>query len=260
MPQLWGFPLSIGALHSTNLANPAIDYYHVRCFENLLDMSSLSYAMRFDADRSNNIPNLGARCILKAYISRWKLRLTQTSSPESSTSVLGESTSTPVVSDGKSPITSVSASVRARKLISAAKAAIRDDESSVTGWAKQLLLLARAAARDHKWAIADEMDEKEQKIKTERWREAAKWHPLICRKSLFLTILSIMTSNRLFNKMYLQAPLKIGTILTMRNVETRLAPGIPHSTSHNTFSRNPIQTIANGMPLARHCNYGARIQ
>jgi hypothetical protein len=50
------------------------DYYHVECFEELLDLSSPHYVARFVPDRKH-IPDQGANCILEEYISRWKLRI-----------------------------------------------------------------------------------------------------------------------------------------------------------------------------------------
>jgi hypothetical protein len=50
------------------------DYYHVGCFEELLDLSSPHYVARFVPDRKH-IPDHGANCILEEYISRWKLRI-----------------------------------------------------------------------------------------------------------------------------------------------------------------------------------------
>ncbi|KIW20496.1 hypothetical protein PV08_01071 [Exophiala spinifera] len=54
------------------------DYYHVKCFEELLDLSSPHYVARFEPDRQKHIPDHGAQCILEEYISRWKLRIKQT--------------------------------------------------------------------------------------------------------------------------------------------------------------------------------------
>jgi hypothetical protein len=52
------------------------DYYHVKCFEELLDLSSPHYVARFLPDRKHT-PDYGANCILGEYISRWKLRIQQ---------------------------------------------------------------------------------------------------------------------------------------------------------------------------------------
>ncbi|EXJ54956.1 uncharacterized protein A1O5_12867 [Cladophialophora psammophila CBS 110553] len=54
------------------------DFYHVKCFEQLLDLSSPHYAARFEPDMRKHIPDHGAQCILEEYISRWKLRTQQT--------------------------------------------------------------------------------------------------------------------------------------------------------------------------------------
>ncbi|KAJ4553785.1 hypothetical protein HRR93_001852 [Exophiala dermatitidis] len=51
------------------------DHYHVKCFEHLLDLSSLHYVARFEPDRRKHIPDHGACCILEEYMSRWRRRL-----------------------------------------------------------------------------------------------------------------------------------------------------------------------------------------
>jgi len=40
------------------------DYYHVECFEELLDFSSPHYVARFEPDRRKHIPDQAAQCIL----------------------------------------------------------------------------------------------------------------------------------------------------------------------------------------------------
>ncbi|KIW63053.1 hypothetical protein PV04_09931 [Phialophora macrospora] len=54
------------------------DHYHVKCFEHLLDLSSLHYVARFEPDRQKHMPDHGAHCILEEYVSRWRLRAKQT--------------------------------------------------------------------------------------------------------------------------------------------------------------------------------------
>jgi hypothetical protein len=51
------------------------DYYHVKCFEELLDLSSPHYVARFEPHGQKHGPDRGASCILKEYISRWKIRI-----------------------------------------------------------------------------------------------------------------------------------------------------------------------------------------
>ncbi|EED22717.1 hypothetical protein TSTA_062050 [Talaromyces stipitatus ATCC 10500] len=156
------------------------DYYHVRCFEHLLHMSSPHYAARFDADMEKHTPDRGARSILEEYISRWRLRLAPAQNQENPSSSIGknkvgesekyspeaeaeaaEQQEEPVTIDdireladiiaGRAPpIQTESARVRARCIFSAAKAAVKD-----------------------KWKIADEFYEQVRKAKTERIRQRA---------------------------------------------------------------------------------------
>ncbi|KAI9038997.1 uncharacterized protein KD926_010099 [Aspergillus affinis] len=51
------------------------DYYHVKCFEELLDLSSPHYLARFECDITKYIPDIGAQHILKEYLRRWKVRI-----------------------------------------------------------------------------------------------------------------------------------------------------------------------------------------
>lgn len=51
--------------------------YHVKCFEELLDLSSPHYVARFESDRQKHTPDRGAQDILDEYISRWKIRINQ---------------------------------------------------------------------------------------------------------------------------------------------------------------------------------------
>lgn len=53
------------------------DFYHVKCFEELLDLSSPHYAARFESEMLRYRLDLSAECILKEYISRWELRCKQ---------------------------------------------------------------------------------------------------------------------------------------------------------------------------------------
>jgi hypothetical protein len=174
----------------TNFVNPAVDYYHVRCFEYLLHMSSPHYAARFDADMKKHTPDRGARSILEEYISRWRLRLAPAQNQENPSSSIAknkvgesekhspeaeaeaaEQQEEPVTIDdireladiiaGRAPpIQTESARVRARCIFSAAKAAVKD-----------------------KWKIADEFYEQVRKAETERIRQRA---GIYYRKSFFL--------------------------------------------------------------------------
>lgn len=56
-------------LSSRNSANPVIGYYHVRCFENLLDLLSPHYVARFEVDRDEYPPGRGAEDVFEKYIS-----------------------------------------------------------------------------------------------------------------------------------------------------------------------------------------------
>lgn len=67
-------------LSSRNSANPVIGYYHVRCFENLLDLLSPHYVARFEVDRDEYPPDRGAEDVFEKYISKWKRRLSTTQS------------------------------------------------------------------------------------------------------------------------------------------------------------------------------------
>jgi hypothetical protein len=96
-PRIASFACAI----STSYADLSTDYYHVGCFEELLDLSSPHYLARLEPDRRKYIPDRGAQCILEEYISRWKLRIQQTrkheGDPQSSSSadhVVTESSST----------------------------------------------------------------------------------------------------------------------------------------------------------------------
>jgi hypothetical protein len=51
------------------------DYYHVECFEELLDLSSPHYVARFVRHDWTYGADRGASCILKEYVSRWKTRI-----------------------------------------------------------------------------------------------------------------------------------------------------------------------------------------
>ncbi|KAE8382662.1 hypothetical protein BDV26DRAFT_288226 [Aspergillus bertholletiae] len=51
------------------------DYYHVKCFEELVDLSSPHYLARFESDRTKYIPDYGAQCILEEYLRRWRVRI-----------------------------------------------------------------------------------------------------------------------------------------------------------------------------------------
>lgn len=64
-------------------ANVFIVMYHVRCLEELLDLSSPHYVARFEPDRQKHSPNEGAQRILEEYICRWKFRLSQGNNYES---------------------------------------------------------------------------------------------------------------------------------------------------------------------------------
>ena len=51
--------------------------YHVKCFEELLDLSSPHYVVRFESDQEKHMPDRGAQDILAEYISRWQHRREQ---------------------------------------------------------------------------------------------------------------------------------------------------------------------------------------
>jgi hypothetical protein len=144
-----GFFLFVVTPQLTNVANSTIDYYHVRCFENLVHMSSPHYAARFDADQEKYTPDRGAQCILEEYIARWKLRLTKAQNNENSSS----STATEVVGAGQSVILQTHPPT--------AKV-IEQQEKSPS--------LEFSAVKKSKWVLADEMYEQVRKAKTERRR------------------------------------------------------------------------------------------
>jgi hypothetical protein len=69
-------PSSMSTDHAT-YTNLSTEFYHVTCFEELLDLTSPHYVSRFEADRSKHVPDHGAQVILEEYISRSKLRILQ---------------------------------------------------------------------------------------------------------------------------------------------------------------------------------------
>ncbi|GFG15670.1 hypothetical protein IFM5058_07569 [Aspergillus udagawae] len=54
------------------------DYYHVHCFEELLDQTSPHFVSRFESDITKYIPDHGAQCILEECIRKWKSRIENT--------------------------------------------------------------------------------------------------------------------------------------------------------------------------------------
>ncbi len=109
---------------STTYADLSTDYYHVGCFEELLDLSSPHYLARLEPDRRKYIPDHGAQCILEEYISRWKLRIQQTRKHEEDPQ--SYSGAVPVASN-ESPIETPSISVTAVQPSSASNESIKPD-------------------------------------------------------------------------------------------------------------------------------------
>lgn len=158
-------------------------------------MSSPHYAARFDADMEKHTPDRGARSILEEYISRWRVRLAPAQNQENPSSSIAknkmgesekhspeaeaeaaEQQEDPVTIDdireladiigGRAPpLQSESARVRARHILSVAKAAVKD-----------------------KWKIADEFYEQVRKAKSERIQQRA---GIYYRKSFFLIYLTL---------------------------------------------------------------------
>jgi hypothetical protein len=58
-----------------NLVNSDIGYYHVYCFESLVDVSSLDHAERFTAGGQKFAADRGAECLTAEVISRRKQKL-----------------------------------------------------------------------------------------------------------------------------------------------------------------------------------------
>jgi hypothetical protein len=73
------------------------DYYHVKCFEELLDLSSPHYLARFESDITKYIPDIGAQYILNEYLRRWKVRIGLLSDDERAAS---DPASNPIDSEG----------------------------------------------------------------------------------------------------------------------------------------------------------------
>jgi hypothetical protein len=61
----------------TTLANSLIETYHVKCLEELLDLSSPHHLVRLEPNREKHIPDRGAQDILVEYISIWRRRTKQ---------------------------------------------------------------------------------------------------------------------------------------------------------------------------------------
>ena len=69
------FRPSASRLHSD--ADLFTGFYHVQCFEELLDLDSPHYVVRFEPDMNGFRPDLGARKVFQEYISRWEARIKQ---------------------------------------------------------------------------------------------------------------------------------------------------------------------------------------
>lgn len=140
-------------------ADYAVDFYHVGCFENLLDMSSSHYVARFDADRRRYIPDLGAQLIFEEYISRWKLRLSKARDHENTSS-------SPVEKEGsedKSP----------SNTLQPHPATEEEGTSSLLGSSvKTAKKSEEATTEDDKWAIGEKMYEEMREAEMEDTRQA----------------------------------------------------------------------------------------
>jgi hypothetical protein len=53
----------------------SIDYYHVHCFEEILDLTSPHFVSRFESDITKYIPDHGAQCILEECTRKWKSQI-----------------------------------------------------------------------------------------------------------------------------------------------------------------------------------------
>ena len=194
-------------------ANLFIDYYHVKCFEELLDLSSSHYAERFEPDRWKHIPDHGAQCILEEYLSRWKHRAEQnhkrqeeSQSSSGSECVIAEGSSAqvqPPTADENAntmglqlPSQNVSAEPAPPGPISVVPNENPTQTTSVPGTAIQPLAASKKLVEPDEWSIADTVWSQVRQAEA----EASKEHDRLWSKSCFRSIADDYNSTSLHDR------------------------------------------------------------
>ncbi|KAL9615755.1 MAG: hypothetical protein Q9160_009282 [Pyrenula sp. 1 TL-2023] len=180
------------ALSPGNWGARSPDYYHVKCFEELLDLTSPHYMARFEADSQKYVPDHGVQCILEEYISRWRLRIKRTGEHEdtqftsSSVDALAESSSGKARSrmsndNNNTAEQQVTSQRRNTEIEAPDRTHVASNQSLaqsqlVSGSGLHSLSTSKQTVEPDVWTVADDIWAEGRKVEAEAFKEHRKLH------------------------------------------------------------------------------------